>query len=507
MAGTLPRKHVIDVHDGGWRAVRTGQSSDHLLRAPEGPITVLPDLRTIRKRVLLVVFDFPPRRTSGVYRPTALVKYLPRYGWQPTVLTINDTTGNVKDRSLLDRIPAGIKVERTSYVRLDAWEAPASALLQYFLRSSHAESTPTHLAPSLRVNTGGNLSRSLGDILRLAAAAIRTGVYFPDETAGWIPFGFARALQMLLRERFDAVLTTVPPRSAHVIGLWLKLITGVPWVAEFRDPWVVPDADRPIFELQRQAPRRNKWLHKRILRHADAIITVTAQHAAELCRYFDTPAEKIEHVSNGFDEEDFAVARTAGPPMFDPSKLHFCHFGTIYPGFSGGFFPVLAGLLQENPQYRDLVRLHLVGYPDDEVAKRYAEGELRDVIQLQSFVQHSAALQMMRESSCLLLFYGHEYTSRSSMPGKLYEYLRVGRPILAIACEGGVKDLIERARAGRVLRPDDHDGIRRTLITAIQTCERNRSIDVAGDPSVVAQYRYDHLAGRIAAILDRAGNS
>ncbi len=337
--------------------------------------------------------------------------------------------------------------------------------------------------------------------LRSVAKLLRSCLYFPDETAGWIPFAFSRAFQLHLSRHFDAVYTTHPPRSAHPVGLLLSAACRVPWVMEFRDPWTLPSEEVSNIH-QGPARRRNAWLHQRMLRQASAIVTVTSRHADELQQHFGVPREKLAVIHNGFDENDFRGLTPDGDGVFDPRFINLAHFGTVYEGFSGQFFRAAEALLEQHPELKDKVRFHVIGYPDSVVEQMTRQEPLKSVVVLHKFVPHSKALRVMAAADGLLLFYGQEYTSRASIPGKLYEYLRVGRPILAVAYPGGVQDLIETSKAGWVLRPDDVDGIAATLFRLIQS--RCQGLDpVVPDNSVIAGFRYDRLAQELAAVLNR----
>jgi glycosyltransferase involved in cell wall biosynthesis len=456
-----------------------------------------------RKRVLLIAFDFPPRRTSGVYRPTAFAKYLPRYGWQPTILTIRNKSA-VEDPTLLEKIPPETEVVRTYYLAISSWEDGLHARLRSLglLRpAAGQEITGKAATNGDSTHRLGDGADSLGLTLRSIAAALRAVFYFPDESAGWIPVAAARSVNLMLRKRFDAVYTTHPPRSAHIVGLLLKQLCRVPWIAEFRDPWVLPENEEPIFAGQVTARHRNKWLQGAVLRRADAIVTVTSRHAQELQEHFGVPPEKLAVVTNGFDEDDFRCLDVSGRSRIcGQDRIDLCHLGTIYGNFSGQFFTAVAELVRAQPELQNLLRVHVIGYPDA-TARRFAEGDLRSVVRVHGFVEHTEALRVMHDCDALLLFYGHQYTSRASVPGKLYEYLRTGRPILAIAYPGGVDELIRGAGAGWVLDPDDVTGIKETLNMIIAERLGGRPLPAA-NAGLVAQYRYDLLTKHVANLLD-----
>jgi len=163
-------------------------------------------------------------------------------------------------------------------------------------------------------------------------------------------------------------------------------------------------------------------------------------------------------------------------------------------------------LVERFPELKDRVRLHVIGYPDSVVERMTRHDLLKNMLVLHKFVPHNRVLQVMAAADGLLLFYAHEYTSRASIPGKLYEYLRVGRPILAVAFPGGVQDLIERCRAGWVLHPDDVERIAAALLRLIQSRIQGND-PVVPDVDMVSEYRYDRLSKRLADVLDRVAHA
>jgi len=448
------------------------------------------EMKTKMKRVLFIAFDFPPRRTSGVYRPTALTKYLPRLGWQPTVLTVRGVRGQVEDLTLMERIPPEVLVARTRYMAVDGWE-------KLFGRSSR--SAP---ATSGGVKTQPRPGRESRSLVKWLLRSLRAALYFPDRTAGWIPFGLVEAVKLHRKNRFDLIATTSPPRSGPVIGWLLKLLLGIPWVAEFRDPWLPPSDVREM--LGEPVPRwrrsLDRLLYTSMLGRADAVVTVTQGHADELQNQYRVKRDKLFVVMNGFDEEDFGDSNGTNGDLFPPTHLHLSHFGTIYPHFSGKFFPALIELLKECPEFRDRLHINIVGFPDDEVLQYSRREELQGIIQIHRFIEHKDAIRAMRSSHCLLLFYAHPYISKSYIPGKIYEYLRVGRPILAVAYDGGAKQLIQEGKAGWVLEPDDIGGIKKALKTLLNQSLASGSRTPA-DPEYVAKFRYDHVAQNLARVF------
>jgi glycosyltransferase involved in cell wall biosynthesis len=395
-------------------------------------------------------------------------------------MTIKPRQGDVADPGLLEKVPPEVRVSRVPFLDVTAWE-----------RKPHAAARKLGALPS---PDAGKQPTMLDRFLRSTAAFVRSCLYFPDEAIGWVPFGLREALRLHRAEKFAVVYTTSPPGSTLLIGFFLKLFTGVRWVAEFRDPWY--PSDRPLRR------RLERWLHALILRKADTLLAVTDGYAEELRSTYGVRSPKVAVVRNGFDEADFRVGLNGDRSFFPKGYIHLTHIGTIYPHSGGRFFPALRELVREFPDVKQRLRINIIGYPDGETFRYSREEDLRDIVTIRSFVNHTDALLAMRSSACLLLFYGDPYFSRVCVPGKIYEYLRVGRPIFALSVEGGLKQIIEEGNAGWVVHPDDVQGIKQRL-RALAFGDQERLSQCAAAPEFVEQFRYDRLAGKLAEVLDQ----
>ena len=437
-----------------------------------------------KKRVLFISFDFPPRRTSGVYRMTGLAKYLPAAGWIPTVLSVRGPVRVwtdaelVEDQRLLERVPSGLEIIRTDYLDVRAWED---------LRTRGNPGGQPELDSPAQTTAAPSRRSSLRRMLSRVAGVMQSLLYFPDPALGWTPYALEAASHSHRIHRFDAVFSSGPPRTSLLVGLLFKKLHRVPWTAEFMDPWY-----RPPGRIRSAADR---WLQKVIVRQADRVVAVTEGHAAELRHQFGISQDKIAVVPNGYDEDDF---RSFAVPQRPEGPLRLTHVGTIYPGHSGRFFQACADLLQESPELNSRLQIDVIGYPDEATNKFAHSAPLDSIITLHGYRPHAETLAAIARTDYLLLFLADREFARLCISGKTYEYMRTGKPILAVTYEGGIQKLLQDSGAGLVLPPDDEGAIKETLRRLLDGTQN------AGGATTdfARQFGYDRLAAQLGAVLD-----
>lgn len=394
------------------------------------------------KRVLLVSYLFPPTGGAGVQRALKWVKYLPSHGWRATVLTTASGWYPAKDPTLAKDIPSGTRVIR----------ARDPGLLRFAAAGLEAARVPR--APSV-----------LG---------------FPDQMAAWIPAAVASGLREIRRERPDALITTSAPYSAHLVGLALARRTGIPWIADFRDEWS-DNADaggRAPWPVGAWAER---W-ERRIVETADAV-TVTSDAA----RLAGTPRRRLT-ITNGVDEEDAPEA--AAPPKGE--RMRIAHVGTLYGDRDAG--PILRGLASLGDVRAEFRQVGNVWVPGE------LDAGSVPVVQT-GYVDHASAVAEMQSAHVLAL---HIPAVSRAIPGKLFEYLAAGRPILAVLHRGNPAfSILSEIGAGGAFEADDFDGIREALRGFYRDWEAGRG----GAPPVprervLERFGRRRLAGELAALLD-----
>ncbi|HEX8385031.1 MAG TPA: glycosyltransferase, partial [Rubricoccaceae bacterium] len=266
-------------------------------------------------------------------------------------------------------------------------------------------------------------------------------LFVPDARVGWVPFA-VRAARRLHRERpFDAVLTTGPPHSAHLVGRALRRQLGTPWTADLRDPWTdIHYAD--ALGRSDTARRLDARLEASVLREADALVTVTAPLRDAFASRAGRP---VALVRNGFDPADFA-----GPaPPLGP-------FEVVY---TGTLYDVPTTLLDAMQRLRAEgvdVPLRVVG-PAPEALRVEAERRaVGDLVGVEPPVPHDRAVALMRSAAVLLLTVEAWSYAAGVVPGKTYEYLASGRPVLGLGPpDGDAASVLREADGGSMVAPGD----------------------------------------------------
>lgn len=420
------------------------------------------------KHLLMLVPFFPPMGGGGVYRPLAFVRHLPRHGWRTTVITPPGDAFWISDPGLLERVPPECRVVRTRTLSGQWWLARG--------RGSRA--------PQKRS------SRGFGAARRAAAALL-----LPDSYVGWVPFATRAALAAAAGERFDAVYSTSPPESTHLAAARVQSRTGLPWIADFRDPWMNLHLLEPPTVLHAGLHRR---LEARVCARAEVVVT-TRWHEAMLRGLY--PHARLTRIANGYDGEE--LARVAGvSPARRPFRI--VHAGMLTQKRSAVvFMAALQRWLASTPEARGEVEVEFLGPREDENEVAVGRFGLHGVVRFRDTVPHGETLRIERAAHVLLLIKHANPRYDGLVPGKLYEYIGLGRPVLALAPAGEARALVDALRRGETADPSDVDGIARALGVMFAHHRAGR-LDSAYDLSTRPEFDRSRQAGELAALLDRA---
>jgi hypothetical protein len=405
----------------------------------------------------MVAYHYPPEGgSSGVLRTLKFSKYLPEFGWQPHVLTLRKSFYQVRDERLLEDIPKEVVVHRTFGV-----------------------DTARHL--SLR---GRHLS----------ALAV------PDRLIGWLPFAVARGLRVIRKERIDALYSTCPAPSAHLIAWVLSRISGLPWLADYRDPWI----EEGIFP--RPGTLRYKFesfLEANVIRECTYMIATTPHLAREFReRYPQLEEKRVRVIFNGFDEADFTGLNASSWPK----QFEILHAGLLSRSYRNPFkfLEVMSELMRKGQLSASLLRITFIGsgsWVDSHEFRNKVESlGLGNSVSIENRVSHREALERMTKAAVLLLLQASDDT-RALIPAKAFEYLRVGRPILALTLPGATADLLHEQVNSFTVDPSEKE----SLATAVLSLYGSWSDRCArAVPEDIARYERRNLTRELTTILDMA---
>ncbi|MCB0779276.1 MAG: glycosyltransferase family 4 protein, partial [Flavobacteriales bacterium] len=376
------------------------------------------------KRVLIVTYYWPPNGGAGVQRWLKFVKYLPQHGWQPVVYTPENPELVAEDPGLLDDVPREAEVIKRRI---------SEPYGLYKRLTGRGVKEKVHTAFLSEEKREGWRDRM--------ALWVRSNFFIPDARVGWVGPS-VRFLKQYLREHpVDVIVTTGPPHSMHLIGLRLKRALGIRWVADFRDPWTNIDFYRQL-KLSRSADRRHRRLEAEVLREADTVVAVGWTLADELR---DLGAERVEVITNGFDPAD-----VPDPPEPVDERYSLVHVGSLTATRNApGLWKALAKRCADDPEFAARFVLRFVGPVDHTVLDSIEEAGLADNLERIGPVDHAQAMREMQRARVLLLLLNDTANAKGILTSKLFEYLAVGRPILAVGPKDG--DVARVLKAPHVL--------------------------------------------------------
>jgi len=443
------------------------------------------------KKVLVIAYGFPPMSYAGVFRTLRFCKYLPQLDWQPLVLTIKENPYHNKDYSLMDQLPKNVKIYRTSTIDPAKWYSNRPQARKLITGSDGQEHTNDS-----RIK---NLFQKFTVIKRIKRVLFECAT-FPDHVIFWIPFALITGIRILVKEKPDIIYTSSPPHSSHLIGLILSKLFRKPWVADFRDPWVDSDYLNQLLQSNIQK-KTSIWLEALVIRNAARVVLNTKfNRDAVLQRYRSLDQGKFRTVTNGFDCDD-----VRGLVPQDNKKFTITFIGTFYSYFKTDLFlDGLKLLVKETGLSNVLNRFQVlfVGGKNSEVEKMIQERELSNIVRCVDYMPKKKAMEICLASHLLLLILGFNKGSTGIVPSKLFDYFLCKKPILAIALEGEMAQLVKESKAGHVISEDNPKLIAQVIGNRYKNFIEKGNVDYSPDLGVIEKYSAQFLGKRLAAIFD-----
>jgi len=441
-------------------------------------------------KILFIAHQFPPISGSGSYRPAKFVKYLPQFGWQPYVVTTQRTKSFAYDAELLEDIPASTPILRIH----SPFPKPLDKVMQWLAEHSPVLNEDLKKTYDAEWNPKSKAKQVLRIFLKTLFIPLAIIQYPPlDRVVYWSLRIIYPAYKLVKKEQIEIIFSTSAPWSSMLSGLILKKLTGRHWVADLRDPWTTEELRYRTTSWRGVVDR---YLERLFLRNADIVIGVTPNWVADLqCLAREEEVNgKYELITNGYDETDFGNIPL--PPLSVASGISISHVGSM---FQGGLEPILSSLESTNGKVKERLNFKLVGYLHPCDRENLEISSSRNSFSYHSSrTSHAQALQMMQDSHVLLLSLPFEY-----YPGKVFEYMRLGRPVLALVPEGPAANLITEAQIGCV--------VNRVDIDALSQVFEDIALDYDGfveryyrpNWEFIKNFERKNLTKKLAAIFDR----
>ena len=425
--------------------------------------------------MLIITYYWPPSGGSPVLRWLKFVKYLHKFGWEVTVYTPANPEPQAVDETLLEEIPEGVHVIKKKI-------REPYAIFKRILGKPKGKSIATAFISDSN-------SRSL---LNELLVWVRGNFFIPDARKFWIKPSVRYLSKYLKQFPHHVMVSTGPPHSMHLIAQGIKSKTGIPWLADFRDPWTNIDYYSQL-KLTQRADRKHHQLESDVIRNADAIVTVSPTMTKE---YKEMGSSSVHTITNGFDvlpgkkEEElnhtiFSILHVGSMPESRNPKL---------------LWKVLGKFTGEASENAGKLRIELIGHIDSSIIESLKANGLEGFYTKYDYLPNREVLLKMTQASVLLLVINNTQNATGILTNKFFEYLSAKRPILAIGpTNGDAAEIINMTRAGKIFDYKDEKGMDIYLHELISDFNQ-RTLKV--DPKNIDTFSRRNLTSSLAKLLD-----
>ncbi len=418
-------------------------------------------------KVLIITYYWPPAGGSGVQRWLKFVKYLQSFGIEPVVYTVQNPNYVIVDDSLLNEVPKNIKILHQSIFE------PNNIL--YFFNKNNTKQSVGFL------NSNPSF---LGKIVQY----IRANYFIPDARKFWMKPSVKFLKKFLSENKVDAIITTGPPHSMHLIGLQLKKQLGVKWIADFRDPWTEIDYFEQL-PLTKKSIKKHHQLEKAVLQEADTILVV-GKTMEENFKPFST---NIHVITNGFDT--IAINKK----LVLDTQFSITHIGLMNADRNPKtLWKVLSEICEENKQFQEDLIIKLIGKIADETDKSLKQYPMLKVHKI-GYVSHQKVKKYQQKAQVLLVVINNVKSAKGIITGKIFEYLQAKRPILAIGpTNGDLAEILKETNAGTIVYFDDELQLKKEILELYKSFKEGKLISESKN---IDQFHRKNLTEKLSKII------
>ncbi len=429
------------------------------------------------KKVLIITYYWPPSGGAGVQRTLKFVKYLPEFGIEPVLLTVDPSVASypVKDESLTAEVPSRLEIIRT--------------------RSFEPLNFLARIAGKDKVPHGGFSNTAKGSFSQKALRWIRGNFFIPDARVGWVMHAVKAAISIIEKDSsIDTVYISSPPHSSQLIGFQLRVrFPKIRWIADLRDPWTKIYYYPELLHTG-MAKKADKALERKVLSTCDHAVVVSKYIRNEFAELGEVSTGKIAVIPNGYDENDFAPASDQISDRFT-----ITYTGTLAESYNPeSLFSSLSNLVKITGLNK--LRLRFVGTMPPSVRGMLGKYGLESCCEFIAYVPHAEAIRYMQESHINLLMIPDSPGAEGILTGKLFEYLGAARPILGVGpADGDAAAIVKECAAGEFFSRSQSEHITNWLLIYFR--QWKEGAEIVNTSTIHHKYRRRALTGQLAAIL------
>ena len=391
------------------------------------------------KKILIITYYWPPAGGPGVQRWLKFAKYLPDFGWGPIIYTPENPSYPILDETLLKDVSTDLKLVKTKI-----WEP-------YQIAEKFSKSNKKF--KSGQFDVGKNQS-----FISKLSIWIRGNFFIPDARKFWVKPSINFLKKYLQEHHIETIVTTGPPHSLHLIGLGLKKENpNLKWIADFRDPWTEISYYQHL-KLTKSSDRKHRKLEQNVFQNADITLATSFTDAEN----FKRKGANAYCITNGFDDENFDKNSTSS----SENKFTLSYVGVLEQLRNPEIlWTVLEKLVDENEDFRNHFELKFVGKIDEKILQNIEQSPLKKHLKLMGYLSHDQSVEEMKSASLLLITNFPNESSKGIIPGKIFEYLSTGNPILSFGPKNSdVQKILYDTQSGKHFQYTDKEDLKRYLL-------------------------------------------
>ena len=431
------------------------------------------------KKVLIITYYWPPSGGIGVQRWLQFSKYLKNFGWQPVIFTVENANYPILDNELIHDIPKDLQIEKVKIFEPNG--------IFSLLNGKKKQSNNLY-----NLQQQSNVD---GSIIKKTLWSIRGNFFIPDSRKFWIRKAIRYFRKKLANHKFDAIVSTGPPHSAHLIALKISTQNNIPWICDFRDPWTSMDYLKKM-NLSNYAKRKHEELEKKVLTNATAISVVGRTIQRE---FLDKYNLESKLVYNGFKPND----ANSNEHIDLDQKFTIVHTGSfLFNRNCNDLWEALDMALKSNKNLKKDLEIKLVGNVAQVVLDSLAKYNLLKNLNRMKHVTHQQAKEIQQSAQLLLLPIDRIENAEFVITGKLFEYLQAKRPILLIGPKNGdAEEIVTSCNAGFTTNFGEVKSIYNVILESYSQFKEKKLIC---EPRDVDQFSYENLTKSMVELLEKS---